>query len=549
VDNWQYCRGKSKICYLLSIVHRHLSIMYSFTFLSFMNLVIKDAAWQIMGRVASAIGGFLVIKMITPYLGPLRFGDYSTILKFFAIWSAFADFGLYVIGLKMLGKMKATSDELVATDTKKLEAGSSQSQSTPVAELYGKIVGTRLFMICLVYTLAIIVAYLIPAYTSNPYLVRWLPIGMLFSASFMTAGILQTPLQLFRKMEQVSIGLILARVSQIAVLAGVIYLGRTEVDFSGNTATTPFVRILWSVLISWIVQTLYVVSKSKKHLPLRPRRDRAFTKSFLFDNWQYGIAYYLSSFHTLVVLILLSIFYPTIEGYTFAGTRALGLSLIEILLIVPSSLGNSLIHSTSHAALPEQKSKFGALGMLVVWIGCLVTVLFLLFGTPLIGFLGGSKYLGTATERWADTILPYLGIVITLSFAKQVFNYLFVSTGNHNKLLWTNLFGVVVGLAIGIPALLHRQLLWGVITQLVLEAAFLWGAIWIAGKQNLLPTVRSWKILLLVMIVVAVWFLQPYISMFISASFWWWFVQWIVVTVLLTLVSLPWLKQRMRMLK
>lgn len=71
-----------------------------------MNLVIKDALWQIVGRVASAIGGFLVIKLITPYLGPLRFGDYSTILKFFAIWSAFADFGIYVIALKQLGKIK-----------------------------------------------------------------------------------------------------------------------------------------------------------------------------------------------------------------------------------------------------------------------------------------------------------------------------------------------------------------------------------------------------------------------------------------------------------
>ncbi|USN54767.1 MAG: hypothetical protein H6765_09925 [Candidatus Peribacteria bacterium] len=44
----------------------------------------------------------IVIKLITPFLGPLRFGDYSTILKYFAIWSAFADFGLYVIALKQL---------------------------------------------------------------------------------------------------------------------------------------------------------------------------------------------------------------------------------------------------------------------------------------------------------------------------------------------------------------------------------------------------------------------------------------------------------------
>jgi O-antigen/teichoic acid export membrane protein len=67
-----------------------------------MSLVFRDAFWQIFGRVVSALAGFIVIKLITPYLGPLRYGDYSTILKYFAIWSALADFGIYVIALNIL---------------------------------------------------------------------------------------------------------------------------------------------------------------------------------------------------------------------------------------------------------------------------------------------------------------------------------------------------------------------------------------------------------------------------------------------------------------
>jgi len=56
------------------------------------KLIIKDAFWQVLGRAVSAIGGLIVIKLITPYLGPLRYGDYTTILKYFALWSALADF-------------------------------------------------------------------------------------------------------------------------------------------------------------------------------------------------------------------------------------------------------------------------------------------------------------------------------------------------------------------------------------------------------------------------------------------------------------------------
>jgi O-antigen/teichoic acid export membrane protein len=60
-------------------------------------------------------------------------------------------------------------------------------------------------MIVLVYIVALAVAYMIPSYRSNPYLVWALPLGMLYSALFMLAGIIQTPLQLYRKMEQVSV--------------------------------------------------------------------------------------------------------------------------------------------------------------------------------------------------------------------------------------------------------------------------------------------------------------------------------------------------------
>lgn len=520
-----------------------------------MNLVIKDAAWQILWRAASAVGWFLVVKMITPYLGPLRFGDYSTILKYFAIWSAFADFGLYVIGLKMLGKQKSTIENkgwwwhAITTSVPQFAVHDEEwACDSWLITLYWKIIWTRLFMIFFVYFLAILVAYLIPAYTSNPYLMRWLPLGMLFSASFMTAGILQTPLQLFWKMEHVSIGLILARVAQLIVLAWVIYVWRTNVDFTSNHATTPFVWILWSVLASGVVQTFYVTRKSNTYLPVRPQFDWAFTRSFLGKNRQYGIAYYLSSFHTLIVLILLSIFYPTIQGYTYAWTRALGLSLIEILLIIPSSLGNSLIHSSAHHDHAQQKKKFGALWMLVVWIGCFVTVLFLLFGSPLIAFLGGEKYLGTPTMRWADTILPYLGIVITLSFAKQVFNYLFVSTDNHNKLLRTNLFGVALGLLIGVPALLQRQLAGGVITQIVLEAGFLGGAVWIAHKHHLLPIIRYKRVGILLGCVFVIRYFRDMIQQYIPLTWWVWIGQWIVVSALGMIISLPWVKQRMKLL-
>lgn len=102
-------------------------------------------------------------------------------------------------------------------------------------------------MIVMVYGTALLIAYLIPSYTSNPYLVRGLPIGMIFSASFMTAGILQIPLQLFWQMKHLSIGLILARIVQIAILGLAVYVLYPMIDFG---TSTPVIWAFNAILIS-----------------------------------------------------------------------------------------------------------------------------------------------------------------------------------------------------------------------------------------------------------------------------------------------------------
>jgi hypothetical protein len=64
----------------------------------------------------------------------------------------------------------------------------------------------------------------VPSYRANPYYIRGLPFGLLFSASFLLAGIQQLPLQIFWKMEKLSITLITARISQLAILIPVVYV-------------------------------------------------------------------------------------------------------------------------------------------------------------------------------------------------------------------------------------------------------------------------------------------------------------------------------------
>jgi len=76
---------------------------------------------------------------------------------------------------------------------------------------------------------------------------------MIFSASFMFAGIQQLPLQIFWRMDQLSISLVVARLSQIVILIPVVFLIFKNMQFDGTSLSIlAFCLIIFSVVASGI---------------------------------------------------------------------------------------------------------------------------------------------------------------------------------------------------------------------------------------------------------------------------------------------------------
>lgn len=500
------------------------------------RLVIKDAAWQLIGRIISALFGFLTIKIMTPYLWPLQYGDYSTILKYFAIWTALADLWLYVLAVKRMWEIKEKIDATLTTK----EDGKSPVYKELRSE-YGKFVGTRVIIMSVIYVVAIVVAYLLPAYTSNPYLVWGIPFGMIFSASFMFAGVQQLPLQIFWRMDQLSWTLITARLSQIAILVPVVYIFFRHMNFNGSTISiVAFCLIMFSVVASSVWQNLEIHFRSKRILPLKIDFDRKFTKALIIRNRQYGVSYYLSSFHTLIVLLFLGWFFPTSGGMDYSGIRALSLSLIEILLIIPSALWNSLLHKISHYTLINKRKSMGNLLVMMTWIGWIVALNFWIFADWIIRVVSGKAFIWTFETlhtRWSNQVLPFLWIVLFRSFIKQVYNYLFVAVEKQNVLLPINLIGVLVWVPLWIRLIPKYGLWWWALTQLAIEFIFMMGAIRIGKRKKVQPIFSLRKLLSLMGILVVaagVWF---FIDRYIVNSFVLFFIVAILLNGLILLLS------------
>jgi O-antigen/teichoic acid export membrane protein len=385
-------------------------------------------------------------------------------------------------------------------DTPLTKGGENEArEGGALTTTYHKFIGTRVFMIILIYTLAISTAYLIPAYTDNQFIIRGLPFAMLYSASNMFVGIQQLPLQLFWKMKRLSWSLIIARLSQLAVLLPSVYLLFKTVDFETSepatrTMVVAFCMVVFSVFASSLGQNVEIHHRSKDLLPFKIDIDFSFIKNIFKKNRQYGFSYFFSSFHTLIVLMFLGRFFPTSEGFKYVGFWALALSLIEILLIIPSSLGNSLLHKIPNYSIEHKKKSFGNLLTMVGRIGIIVAINFFVFDSQIIRIVSSTEFLGSRASlgtRGANQILPFLGIVLVLSFVKQVYNYLFVAVDEQNILFKNNVIGVILGVILGLFVIPKRNLLGGVITQIFIEIVYTFGAIRIAHRRNLTPILQK----------------------------------------------------------
>lgn len=438
-----------------------------------MSLVVRDAFWQIAGRVVSALMGFLVVKLITPYLWPLRYGDYSTILKYFAIWSALADFWIYVLALNSIWKLDNINEKL---------------------KLYHKFLWFRFFMVIVIYLLAFCIAFFIPAYVHNPFIINWLVLGMIFSATFMLAGIVQLPLQLNWKMKTVSQALILARVVQVSSLLLIIFVFFPHVNFNNPSfsSITAFLLVLSTVFLSWLTQYIYVHRKWSKHMKFKIDFDFWFIKENLKKNWRYGVSYYLSSFHTLIVLIFLSVIFPTAKWFDYVWIWALALALAEILLIVPSALWNSIIHKISSYKKDEKQKSLWYFLTFIIWFGLLMLFNFIIFKSNIISLIAWNHYLSTTSKIWSDYILPFLAFVLFLSFIKQTFNYILVSFDKQNKLFSINVFWVIIWVILWLILIPKYNINGWIITQIVLEFCFVSWILFVARKNGILPKVE-WK--------------------------------------------------------
>ncbi|MDD4412588.1 MAG: flippase [Patescibacteria group bacterium] len=69
---------------------------------------------QVVNKIAGTVLGILAIAVITRYLGPGGFGDYTIIITFVSIFAIIADFGLTLVASQMINKVNVDEEATVS---------------------------------------------------------------------------------------------------------------------------------------------------------------------------------------------------------------------------------------------------------------------------------------------------------------------------------------------------------------------------------------------------------------------------------------------------
>ncbi|HBB37325.1 MAG: Membrane protein involved in the export of O-antigen and teichoic acid [Candidatus Moranbacteria bacterium GW2011_GWC1_45_18] len=364
------------------------------------NAIFTSAA-KILGTILSLVS----IGFITRYLGREGFGDYSTVLAFFAFFSAIADLGLYVISTREISRPE--SDEK-------------------------KILGN-------VFAIRIAVSFFI--LLVSPLLILFFPysgdvkVGVVIAASayFFASGY-SVLIGLFQKrlaMDKVAIGEFVGKMVQLAI---VVIAVKSNFGFLAITSS-----LLFNMLASFFVVYLF----SKKYITFSLRFDWQAWKKFLKESYPVGVSAIIVFAYFKLDTIILSILKTNAD----VGIYNAAYKVVENVAFFPAMFVGLVMPIMSRYIFHERE-KFEKVAdktfkvFLVLVVPLLVGMIF--FAKNIIGLIGGAGYEDSVL------VLKILAFAMAFIFFGSFFTNVIIAGNQQRKLIAILLFCAVFNITLNL---------------------------------------------------------------------------------------------------
>lgn len=349
-----------------------------------------NVIFNVITKVLSTVLALVSIGFITRYLGTNGFGDYSTVLAFFAFIGAVADLGLYAITAREISRPNADEQKII-----------------------GNVFTLRMISSLLVFLLTPALVYFLP-YSNNVKMgILLAGASFVFSSSYMVLnGVFQKNLA----MDRVAAVEVTAKLIQVGI---VIFAVKNDLGF-----TTIILAMLASMMFSFFL-VLFLV---RRFVSVKPSFDFTYWKKFLKEAAPLGISAVVIFVYFKIDTILLSILKTNAE----VGIYNAAYKVIENVSFFPSMIMGLVFPMFSHHIFSNKQGfqhianeTFKVFFILIIPI--VIGTLFLAEG--IINLIGGSAF-----SQSADT-LRILVFALAFIFFGGFFNSILISANQQKKML------------------------------------------------------------------------------------------------------------------
>ncbi len=350
-----------------------------------------NVVFSVITKILSTILALVGIGFITRYLGKDGFGDYSTVLAFFAFFGSVADLGLYAITARDISREGA--DE---------------------AKILGNAFALRLVSAITVFLITPILVFFLPYSQDVKIGILIAAASFVFSSTYMVLnGVFQKNLA----MDKVAAAEVFGKIIQISII---IFAVRNDLGF-----TTIILSILAAMIFNFIAVLLLV----KKYIPLRLQFDFVYWKKFLKESAPLGVSAIVIFVYFKIDTILLSI----LKTNTEVGIYNAAYKVIENLSFFPAMIVGLMFPMFSRHIFSDKKH-FAHLAnetlkvFFIIIVPLIVGTLFLSEG--IIHLIGGAAFAESANT------LRILIFALAFIFFGGLFNNILIASNNQKKMLW-----------------------------------------------------------------------------------------------------------------
>ncbi|MDI6778042.1 MAG: flippase [Patescibacteria group bacterium] len=364
------------------------------------NAIFTSGA-KILGTVLALIS----IGFITRYLGKEGFGDYSTVLAFFAFFSAIADLGLYVISTREISR--PGSDE---------------------KNILGNVFAIRIAVSLFILLVSPIFIFFFP-YSGN------VKIGVVVAASayFFASGY-SVLIGLFQKrlaMDKVAIGEFVGKVVQLAVVVLAV------------KSNFGFLAIVSSLLFNMLASFAVIYLFSKKYIAFSLRFDWQAWKKFLKESYPVGISAIIVFAYFKLDTILLSILKTNAD----VGIYNAAYKVVENVAFFPAMFVGLVMPIMSRYIFHERE-KFERVAdktfkvFLILAVPLVIGSVF--FAKNIIGLIGGAGY------EESVLVLKILAFAMAFIFFGSFFINVIIAGNQQRKLIGILFFCAVFNISMNL---------------------------------------------------------------------------------------------------